>query len=131
MSQAEQEQGNQLIECFLPVALKSALVNNKPPRGRDVNTAPGVYQVPCLDCPSSYFGETGRGFQVRLGEHKNAVSRGNLNNAIYKHQVETSQKFGSMHRIDWEGAKLLHINHNWNNRLAVESSLIKTCSNFN
>ena len=36
-----------------------------------------------------------------------------------------------MHNIDWDGAKLLHINHNWNNRLAVESSYIKSYSNFN
>ena len=36
-----------------------------------------------------------------------------------------------MHQINWAGSKLLHINHNWNDRLAVESSFIKSFSNFN
>ena len=82
-------------------------------------------------CPSSYYGETGRGFQTRLGEHKNAVLKRDSNNAIYKHKLETSQQYGSMHQIDWEGAKLLYINENWNNRLAYESSCIKCLENFN
>ena len=111
--------------------LKSTLVRNKPPCDSDLNFAPGVYRIPCLNCPSSYFGETGRGFQTRLDEHKNAVIRRDLNNAVYKHKLETSQNSGFMHRIDWDGAKLLHINHNWNNRLAVESSFIKYFDNFN
>ena len=111
--------------------LKSTLVNNKPPRDTDIGLAPGVYRIPCKNCPSSYFGETGRGFNVRLGEHRSAVIRRDVNNAVYKHKVETMEKFGDPHQIDWEGSKLLHINHNWNHRLAVESSLIKSFDNFN
>ena len=110
--------------------LGSSLIHNKPPRCVDVGTAPGVYSVPCANCPSVYFGETGRGLNVRLGEHKSAVSRRDNNNALYKHKIYTSER-GFMHQIDWEGAKLLHINHNWNDRVAVESSYIKSYSNFN
>ena len=111
--------------------LRSTLVNNKPPRSVGVGAAPGVYSVPCSNCPDLYFGETGRGLNVRLGEHKNAVLRRDTSNALYKHKKETLEKHGIMHNIDWDGAKLLHINYNWNNRLAVESSYIKSFDNFN
>ena len=47
--------------------LRSSLVHNKPPQCLDIGTAPGVYSVPCASCPSLYFGETGRGLNVRLG----------------------------------------------------------------
>ena len=111
--------------------IRKSLVRNKPPRSVDVQVAPGVYSVPCFNCPKFYFGETGRGLNVRLGEHKNAVSRRDMSNALYKHKIETSEKEGVMHQINWEGSKLLHINHNWNNRLAAESSYIKSFPNFN
>ena len=45
--------------------------------------------------------------------------------------METLDKEGVMHQIDWDGAKLLHINHNWYNRLVTESSYIKYFPNFN
>ena len=106
-------------------------MKNKPPFSADVNTAPGVYSIPCSICPNLYFGETGRGLQVRLGEHKNAVTRRDNNNALYRHTIESSENEGFMHQIDWEGSNLLHINHNWYTRLAIESSYIKCFPNFN
>ena len=52
------------------------------------------------------------------------------NNAFYRHQNDT-QKYGSMHNFDWNGAELLCREPNWYNRLVLESSLIKTSPNFN
>ena len=40
-------------------------------------------------------------------------------------------QYGNPHQIDWKGSKLLHINYNWNHRIAVESSFIKSFDNFN
>ena len=74
--------------------LRSSLVRNKPPRCLDVGTAPGVYSVPCASCPSLYFGETGRGLNVRLGEHKNAVLKRDANNALYRHKIHTAERGG-------------------------------------
>ena len=40
---------------------------------------------------------------------------------------------GEIDASNWlrDGAKLLHVNHDWNNRRAVESSYIKSYSNLN
>ena len=111
--------------------LKNSLVFNKPPLSEDRSAVAGVYSVPCVDCSSHYYGETGRGLSVRLNEHKCAVNRKDTNNAFYKHQKETFEKQGKAHDIDWEGAKMLHSSHNWNHRLIIESSLIKSFHNFN
>ena len=111
--------------------LRSKLVANKPPRSVDAGALPGVYSVPCENCSSRYFGETGRGLQVRINEHKNSVARLDQNNAFYRHQRETQNNTGSMHNIKWDEAKLIHVNSNWYDRLIIESSLIKCLPNFN
>ena len=59
-----------------------------------------VYEVPCKECHLSYIGETKRNLRVRIGEHKQAVKRGDPRNgiAVYAHQ--------SQHAINWDGAKV-------------------------
>ena len=111
--------------------LKKSLVSNKPPLSEDRSAVPGIYSVSCVDCSSHYYVETGRSLTVRLSEHKYAVNRKDPNNAFYKHQKDTFEKQGKAHNIDWEGAKMLHSSHNWNHRLVIESSLIKSFQNFN
>ena len=87
--------------------------------------------MPCGGCDRHYFGESGRSLNTRIKEHKYAVSRHDINNSFYKHRIETLENNGTAHNIDWEGAKLLHANNCWYNRLVIESSLIKTYPNFN
>ena len=53
------------------------------------------------------------------------------NNAFFRHQRDTYAKYGTRHNIEWDGAKLIHKNFDWYNRLVLESSLIKTSPNFN
>ena len=81
--------------------------------------------MPCSDCDLVYFGETGREFGVRLREHKDAVRRGNNNNACFKHSFEGN------HNIDWGNSGILFKSDNWYERLIVESAYISTKPNFN
>ena len=59
-----------------------------------------VYEVPCKECHLSYIGETKRTLRVRIGEHKQAVKRGDPRNGI---AVHTHQ---SQRAINWDGAKV-------------------------
>ena len=59
-----------------------------------------VYEVPCKDCDKRYIGETRRMLKVRLGEHKQAVKKGDPKNGIAVHAHE------SQHAIDWEKARV-------------------------
>ena len=74
--------------------IRNSLVRNRPPRCADIGAAPGVYSIPCHNCPSMYYGESGRGLNVRLSEHKNAVSRREMSNALYKHKIDCFEKKG-------------------------------------
>ena len=47
-----------------------------------------VYEVPCMDCNSSYIGETGRSLKKQLVEHKSAVKRHDTKNGIAVHARE-------------------------------------------
>ena len=47
-----------------------------------------VYEVPCMNCNSSYIGETGRSLKKRLVEHKSAVKRHDTKNGIAVHAWE-------------------------------------------
>ena len=73
-----------------------------------------------------YVGETGRSFSVRLREHKDAVRLGrHPNNAVAKHV------HSHLHSIDWEDSKLVYKHESLQQRLIVESTLIKELDNFN
>ena len=84
-----------------------------------------VYQIPCNDCNLSYFGQSGRGFDVRLTEHKNAVRLRRVNNACYKHISDKN------HSLNWENARVVYKSNILSNRLVVESSLIVARPNYN
>ena len=58
------------------------------------------YNIPCT-CGREYLGETGRNLRVRIGEHKYAIQRGNMSNAIAVHVHETE------HPIDWDSARVI------------------------
>ena len=110
-------------------SMRSRLVSNRPPRTGSVGVDPsqcvGVYRVPCQDCDECYYGETGRSFEVRIGEHQSAVRNKDSKNACYKH-VSTTK-----HNIDWNEADILFVSDDWYKRLVVESSCIVTKPNFN
>ena len=53
-----------------------------------------------MRCHLSYIGETKRTLRVRIGEHKQAVNRGDPRNGIVVHAHQ------SEHAINWDGAKV-------------------------
>ena len=103
--------------------LRNELVSNRPPCGEGVGGS--VYLIPCHDCEKVYVGQSGRNFDVRLGEHKAAVRLGRVNNACAKHSVNEN------HAIDWRNARTLYKSNDLTNRLIVQSTLIKSRENFN
>ena len=52
----------------------------------------GVYRIPCKDCNKSYFGETGRSFDVRLAEHRRDVQNCNISNAAFIHKSDNDHR---------------------------------------
>ena len=93
---------------------KRIMHNNMDNNKKDV----GVYEIPCSDCNSSYFGETGRGLDTRLKEHQRAYNLMHNNSVLVKHSWEKD------HKIDWEGAKLIYKSNNVSERRVVEGALI-------
>ena len=81
-----------------PNTIGKNLVKNSPKEETNV----GVYIVPCKDCQLPYIGESGRGYQQRLLEHKRADKNGDNNNALFVHVSEMN------HSIDWENTKLIY-----------------------
>ena len=73
------------------------------------------------ECNKTYIGETKRVLKVRLGEHKQAVKRGDPRNEIAVHAHETQ------HRIDWNGAQVRKKEANYWRR-TIEAIEIKTSS---
>ena len=86
--------------------------------GNNKKNEVGVYEIPCRDCNSSYFGETGRGLDTRLKEHQRAYNLMHNNSVLVKHSWEKDQK------IDWENAKLIYKNNSVGERRVVEGALI-------
>ena len=105
--------------------IRSSLIKNRPRSNADPGSKPGVYEIPCKNCPKAYYGETGRSFDTRIREHKDAVRRGNANNACFKHSFEMR------HDIDWNAAQMLYPSSNHYERLVFESACIISQPNFN
>ena len=80
--------------------------------------------VPCKDCNSMHFGETGRSLEVRIEEHKRACRIDSENNMIAKHSWEKD------HRINWKDSKIIYKESNVGKRRVLEGALIGICHTF-
>ena len=101
--------------------LRSKLVQN---RAKEVKNDVGVYCLPCLQCPSSYLGETGRSLAIRLEEHKKACREGKNYSAVATHSIDIG------HRIGFNEAKIVYKCQNRNMRRLVEGALISLNNTF-
>ena len=93
-------------------------------RFSEENTDVGVYCLPCLECPASYLGETGRKLGIRLEEHKNACRLGKDYSAVVAHSL------GAGHRIGFNEAKLVYKCQDRSIRRLVEGALISLNKTF-
>ncbi|XP_055645147.1 uncharacterized protein LOC129781412 [Toxorhynchites rutilus septentrionalis] len=79
----------------------------------------GIYEIPCLDCPAVYIGQTRRKIKVRIREYKTAVENNKSNeSAVAAHTTSLD------HKIDWTKAKLIKYVKNSSQLNAWESMFI-------
>jgi len=76
-----------------------------------------IYRVPCKNCPSSYVGERGRKFDLRIKKYKKEVdsftagtqtraSRARESSVTHKSAI-TDHAVEENHVIDWDKAKVV------------------------
>jgi len=104
-------------------SIHSKLVKTKPKLSQV--DAPGVYVIPCADCPEIYVGQTGRPLATRLKEHKSYIRSAKLGSAVFNHVSSLD------HNIDWNSSKTVFSSNDVKKRLIVESTLIQHLANFN
>ena len=84
-----------------------------------------VYQVPCGNCDRTYIGETGRGIDKRLKEHKSDWRNDRDHSAFVNHAHHTN------HIPNWGGATVLATCKTKENRKATEAAYIATSDTIN
>ena len=72
-----------------------------------------IYGHGCLDCPSSYVGETARALRTRLSEHERPTS------PVGEHANK------EQHKIDWDGVRILDREEDWYRRGVREAIHIR------
>ena len=83
-----------------------------------------IYQIPCQSCPKCYIGET-IDFERRKRQHRDALAKGDENNAIFQHRVQYD------HRVCLdEMQEIVNIDRVERRRL-LESILIQNVDTFN
>ena len=105
--------------------LRSKLTRNRPSSQFQDGGGAGVYTIDCGECNLKYVGQTGRGFDTRIKEHKDSFRSSYVKSATLDHSIATN------HKIDFNSSKLVYKSGDLGKRLVVESSLIKTIPNFN
>ena len=84
-----------------------------------------VYKIPCGSCDKSYIGETGRGMQTRLKEHKRDL-RNNMDYSAFVVHAEQSH-----HIPNWAEAGILACCKTKGSRKATEAAYIATNDTIN
>ena len=92
--------------------LRSLLVAPKDKTNK-LDKAGAIYGLSCLDCSSTYVGETARALRTRLSEHERPTS------PVGEHASK------EQHQIDWEGVRILDREDNWYRRGVREAIHIR------
>jgi len=79
-----------------------------------------VYQINCLDCDASYVGQTKRTLSTRVNEHRSHIRRNSTQLSVI-----TDHRLKFEHEFDWDNAKVLDKETNFNKRLISEMIYIK------
>ena len=84
----------------------------------DDNSA--VYRIPCNGCSRSYYGETSRGLNKRIYEHKNDIKQHRSSNSLVVHIDEEG------HLPQWQEAVVVHKGLQKKTRKIIEAAYITT-----
>ena len=84
-----------------------------------------VYKIPCNSCDSSYYGETHRGLEKRVREHRADVRYHRLTNALVNHIEDKG------HLPKWEDAETVEKGISKQQRKVLEALHIATNDNIN
>ncbi|UYV66745.1 hypothetical protein LAZ67_4002750 [Cordylochernes scorpioides] len=57
-----------------------------------INSTGAVYSIQCLDCPTSYVGETGRTTGIRISEHRRNIRNKDPKSLIFTHIAQTGHR---------------------------------------
>ena len=101
------------------------IVKHKNKNNLKVNEGSIIYKIPCKSCSLCYIGETGRGIEKRLNEHKNDVRAHRLSNSIVVHIEERD------HLPDWGKTEVLYKGADKKMRKTLEAAFIATNNIFN
>ena len=83
---------------------------------------PGVYIIPCKDCNQTYVGESGRNLDIRIKEHKKAVTSWDTKSAIANHC------WNNNHRMDFDNSKIVYKCNDIKKRRLIEGVIIDNIS---
>lgn len=82
-----------------------------------------VYSLNCLDCPSTYIGQTKNPVKSRMNNHIRDIKNASRGTAVSKHAIE------ELHRFEFENVKILSNERNLYKRRFLEMCHIKTDKN--
>ncbi|XP_076029832.1 uncharacterized protein LOC143018358 [Oratosquilla oratoria] len=84
-----------------------------------------IYKIPCGGCEKSYYGESYRGLETRIKEHKADLRHHRLSNAMVNHVEQEG------HLPDWQQAEIIRKGLRKGQRKVIEALYISTNSNIN
>ena len=103
-----------------------SLLTNLRPNAHPVKSTGLINCIPCLDCGSSYIGETGRTLDTRLSEHRRNCRNGEIHKCgVAQHALVDD------HRINWDGRMVISREQHWYRRRVKETLYIRRFENFN
>ena len=118
--------------------LRDLLVHPKD-KLEEMDKGQGVYKIPCLSCPASYIGETGRRLGTRVNEHKKECDKIGKKSFTRAQKAEADRKLNKSaisdhvgrenHIIDWDGTRLVERENQEFTRKIRESIWIKKTPN--
>ncbi|UYV79883.1 hypothetical protein LAZ67_18000973 [Cordylochernes scorpioides] len=65
-----------------------------------IDSTGAIYSIQCLNCPTSYVGETGRTTGIRISEHRRNIRNKDLKSLIFTHISQTGHSFDLDHPQD-------------------------------
>ena len=102
--------------------IRNVLIKNSPEDSNNI-----IYSIHCNSCRIPYIGQTTKGIDQRINQHKQNVRRGMLNSGIFMHLNNSNFQ----HSMNWHEPKVLLKCNDYYARNITESALIQITKNNN